>query len=132
MNASVRNGGALRVLVVEDEAMVSMLLEDFLEDIGCTVVGPAFNLEEASTLAAAGDFDVAILDVNLGGERTFSVADRLDRDGKPFAFATGYGAAGLRDEDEGRPVLQKPFTLDDLKKVVEGLSEDAQAPAMKS
>jgi len=112
--------------------MVSMLLEDFLDDLGCAVVGPAFNLEEASTLATAGEFDVAILDVNLGGERTFSVADQLDRNGKPFAFATGYGAAGLRDEDEGRPVLQKPFTLDDLKKVIDDLGADAQVPAMKS
>src|SRR3569833_4218210 len=99
----------LRVLVVEDEMMVSMLIEDMLGDLGCTVSGPASRLDEAMELAAAGEIDCAVLDVNLGGQPIFPLADLLRERGQPFAFATGYGDAGLRDVDKGSPVLQKPF-----------------------
>jgi CheY-like chemotaxis protein len=108
----------LRVLVVEDEMMVSMLIEDMLTDLGCTVVGPASRLDEALELAKAGDLDCAVLDVNLGGQPIFPVADLLREQGAPFAFATGYGDAGLRDVDRGSPVLQKPFREGDLARVL--------------
>ena len=108
----------LRVLVVEDEMMVSMLIEDMLSDMGCTVVGPASRLDEAMELAQAGGIDCAVLDVNLGGQPIFPVADLLRERGCPFAFATGYGDAGLRDADRGTPVLQKPFREGDLARVL--------------
>jgi CheY-like chemotaxis protein len=108
----------LRVLVVEDEMMVSMLIEDMLSDMGCTVVGPASRLDEATELAQAGGIDCAVLDVNLGGQPIFPVADLLRERGCPFAFATGYGDAGLRDVDRGTPVLQKPFREGDLARVL--------------
>jgi len=108
----------LRVLVVEDEMMVSMLIEDMLSDMGCTVVGPASRLDEATELAEAGGIDCAVLDVNLGGQPIFPVADLLRERGCPFAFATGYGDAGLRDVDRGTPVLQKPFREGDLARVL--------------
>lgn len=108
----------LRVLVVEDEMMVSMLIEDMLSDMGCTVVGPASRLDEAMELAQAGGIDCAVLDVNLGGQPIFPVADVLRERGCPFAFATGYGDAGLRDVDRGTPVLQKPFREGDLARVL--------------
>ena len=108
----------LRVLVVEDEMMVSMLIEDMLSDMGCTVVGPASRLDEATELAQAGGIDCAVLDVNLGGQPIFPVADLLRERGCPFAFATGYGDAGLRDVDKGAPVLQKPFREADLARVL--------------
>ncbi|HEX5379226.1 MAG TPA: response regulator, partial [Phenylobacterium sp.] len=101
------NLAGLRVLVVEDEMMVSMLIEDMLEDLGCTVVGPASRLDEAMVLAREADLDCAVLDVNLGGQSIFPVADLLRAKGAPFAFATGYGDAGLREVDRGSPVLQK-------------------------
>ena len=108
----------LRVLVVEDEMMVSMLIEDMLEDLGCKVVGPASRLEEAIELANTVELDCAVLDVNLGGQPIFPLADILRAKGVPFAFATGYGDAGLRDVDRGSPVLQKPFREGDLARVL--------------
>jgi CheY-like chemotaxis protein len=115
-DASTLNG--LRVLVVEDEMMVSMLIEDMLTDLGCTVIGPAARLDEAMDLASKGGIDCAVLDVNLGGQPIFPLADYLRAKGAPFAFATGYGDAGLRDVDKGSPVLQKPFREGDLARVL--------------
>jgi CheY-like chemotaxis protein len=108
----------LRVLVVEDEMMVSMLIEDMLTDLGCAVVGPASRLDEAIELATSRELDCAVLDVNLGGQPIFPLADLLRERGYPFAFATGYGDAGLRDVDRGTPVLQKPFREGDLARVL--------------
>ena len=108
----------LRVLVVEDEMMVSMLIEDMLTDLGCTVIGPAARLDEAMELASKGGIDCAVLDVNLGGQPIFPLADYLRAQGAPFAFATGYGDAGLREVDRGSPVLQKPFREGDLARVL--------------
>ena len=112
------NLAGLRVLVVEDEMMVSMLIEDMLEDLGCKVVGPASRLDEALALAKEAELDCAVLDVNLGGQSIFPLADFLRAKGAPFAFATGYGDAGLRDVDKGSPVLQKPFRETDLARVL--------------
>src|SRR5258706_8798644 len=111
----------LRVLVVEDEMMVSMLIEDMLSDMGCIVMGPASRLDEAMELVGAGNIDCAVLDVNLGGQPIFPLADLLRERGWPFAFATGYGDAGLRDVDKGSPVLQKPFREGDLARVLSEL-----------
>ena len=108
----------LRVLVVEDEMMVSMLIEDMLTDLGCVVVGPAARLDEAIELAKASELDCAVLDVNLAGQPIYPLADILRELGKPFAFATGYGDAGLREADRGSPVLQKPFREGDLARVL--------------
>ena len=108
----------LRVLVVEDEMMVSMLIEDMLTDLGCIVVGPAARLDEAIALAESQQIDCAVLDVNLGGQPIFPLADILRAKGAPFAFATGYGDAGLRDVDKGSPVLQKPFRETDLARIL--------------
>src|SRR5690606_6133898 len=78
----------LKVLVVEDEMMVSMLIEDMLGDLGCEVIGPASRLEEAIALANETELDCAVLDVNLGGQPIFPLADLLREKGAPFAFAT--------------------------------------------
>ena len=116
--SETRSFAGLRVLVVEDEMMVSMLIEDMLTDLGCTVVGPASRLDEAIELAKENGLDCAVLDVNLGGQPIFPLADLLRETGRPFAFATGYGDAGLRDVDRGWPVLQKPFREGDLARVL--------------
>lgn len=108
----------LRVLVVEDEMMVSMLIEDMLADMGCHVVGPAARLDEAIELTKGAEIDCAVLDVNLGGQPIFPLADILRERGVPIAFATGYGDAGLREADRGTPVLQKPFREGDLARVL--------------
>jgi len=110
---------ACRVLVVEDETMVAMLVEDMLVDLGCEVAAVAGSL--AAGLQAAGEpsLDAAILDVNLNGEKSFPVAALLRERGVPFAFATGYGARGLDEPFAGTPTLQKPFTIEDLRDVLE-------------
>ena len=103
-----------RVLVVEDEAMVSMMLEDMLDELGCDIVGPAPSLALGLELARTAEIDAAVLDVNLAGEKAFPIADALAERGIPFIYATGYGRAGLRDEDSGRPVVQKPYSAQEL------------------
>lgn len=108
----------MRVLVVEDEMMVSMLIEDMLGDLGCEVIGPASRIEDAMSLLETTAIDCAVLDVNLGGQPIFPLADLLRERGAPFAFATGYGDAGLREADRGTPVLQKPFREVDLARVL--------------
>jgi CheY-like chemotaxis protein len=104
-----------RILVVEDEMMIAMLVEDMLAELGCAVVGPAHALDTALVLArTALDLDAALLDVNLAGQSVFAVADALREKGVPAIFSTGYGDAGLREIDRGAPVLQKPFRAGDL------------------
>lgn len=115
----------LRVLVVEDEMMVSMLIEDMLGDLGCEVIGPASRIEDALVLVDSAAIDCAVLDVNLGGQPIFPLADILRERGAPFAFATGYGDAGLREADRGTPVLQKPFREIDLARVLGELRKTA-------
>jgi len=103
-----------RVLLVEDEAMVAMLVEDMLEDLGHELVTVATRLDQALEAAENGTFDLTILDLNLGGVLTYPVADTLAERGIPFIFATGYGSGGLKDDYSGHPTLQKPFTMEML------------------
>lgn len=100
----------LKVLVVEDEAIIAMMVEDLLGDMGCKIVGPAGELAQAFAIAEREAFDCAILDVNLAGQRVDPFVDLLKARGAPFIFATGYGAAGVREEDRVWPVLLKPIT----------------------
>src|SRR5215213_3855597 len=101
----------LRVLVVEDETMVAMMVEDLLADLGCTVVDVAGTVRRALTIVTNEDviLDGAILDINIGGEKVFPVAEALATRGVPFVFATGYGTAGLDARFLGTPTLAKPF-----------------------
>jgi CheY-like chemotaxis protein len=112
---------AKRVLIVEDEALVAMLLEDMLDDAGHQVAFCASNIAQALDYISreAGSFDFAILDVNLGGEPIFPVAEALAAKDKRFAFATGYGPAGLPDAWRGRPTLSKPFGAQDVARVLD-------------
>ncbi|WP_328702356.1 response regulator [Belnapia arida] len=98
-----------RVLVVEDEALVAMLVGDSLQEAGATVIGPAATVDEALSLLGDGAVDAAVLDVNLRGHRMTAVADRLAEMNVPFVIATGYDydTAGHADA----PMLQKPFDL---------------------
>ncbi|WP_292067003.1 response regulator [Brevundimonas sp. UBA7664] len=100
-----------RVLVVEDESLVAMLLETILEDMGCLPVGPASTVEEGLAMAVDGErLDAALLDVNVAGREVFPIADALRERGVPFVFSTGYGEGGLPDDWRGHPTVQKPFT----------------------
>ena len=100
-----------RVLIVEDESLVAMLIETILEDMECVPVGPASTIDEGLALARDTDaLDAALLDVNVAGQQIFPVAEVLKARGVPFVFSTGYGEGGLPDEWRGQPTVQKPFT----------------------
>jgi CheY-like chemotaxis protein len=109
----------LRVLVVEDEMMVALLVESMLAELGHIVVGPVGGVEKALQMAEREEVDLAILDVNIRGGASYPVATALDARGVPFIFATGYGQAGLAGPYKDRPTLQKPYRLDDLRAAVE-------------
>ena len=106
----------LRLLVVEDETIVALMLEDMLGDFGCVVVDVAGTLAKGLDLATDEnlDLDGAILDVNLGGEQVYPVAERLETRGVPFIFCTGYGRAGLAPSFAHIPTLAKPYLREEL------------------
>jgi CheY-like chemotaxis protein len=110
-----------RILVVEDEALVAMLVEDALVDAGFAVLGPARSVAQALEMLTAETPDAAVLDLNLGGENSLSVADALAARGIPFLVATGYGAAGLPAHLRHIPVLPKPYDPADLTVAVDRL-----------
>jgi CheY-like chemotaxis protein len=121
MNAPAANATRLRILLVEDEYLIRMLLEDMLADLGYEVAAAAGTLAEASDLAKTVELDLAILDVNIDGAQVFPIADILVGRGKPFVFVTGYGGNDLPDNFRGRPTLQKPFQIEDLKRTLAAL-----------
>ena len=116
-----------RVLIVEDELMIRMLLQDMLADLGHTLAGEAGGIEEALTLAKQSEFDLAILDVNLNGQPISPVVEVLVARGLPFVFATGYGQRGVPEPYRTTPTLQKPFQADALAQAIE-----AAAPRVRS
>ena len=118
MEAPSNDLAGRRVLVIEDESLVMMLLEDTLAEIGCEVAGLASRIPDAMEKAKSLSFDIAILDVNLNGEPSFPIADALVDRGTPFVFATGYGAASLPAALQGVPILQKPFQQSDLERAL--------------
>lgn len=108
-----------RVLLVEDEMMVSILIEDMLKSLGCTVAACAGRVEDALPLASAAAIDVAVLDVNLGALDSSSVADALAARGIPFVFVTGYSSGCARNASHsGSPRLRKPFETRQLAEVL--------------
>ncbi len=104
----------LRVFIVEDQSMVTMLLEDMLDELGCRVAGHAAHLTEALSEAQTVACDVAILDMNLGGDNTLAVGQALASRNIPYLFATGYGDSLRQDNGRPAPVLGKPFRLAEL------------------
>lgn len=112
-----------RVLIVEDDALIAMLLEDMVDLLGFELAGSAASVPAALSLLA-GDLpvDAALLDVNLAGQRVYPVADELLRRGIPFAFCSGYGEAGTDDPTYAAvPVIAKPFDIDRLSSLLQRL-----------
>jgi CheY-like chemotaxis protein len=107
-----------RVIVIEDEFLVAMYIEDLLSQLGHKVVALASRFRAALHLAQSADFDFAVLDVNLGNDLSFPVADVLCERGIPFIFVTGYGKAGIIEKHAGMPVLQKPFEVPALESAI--------------
>lgn len=100
------------ILIVEDEPLIAMMLEDFLDSLGHTVSATCDNVEEAMGEANKGGFDLAILDVNLNGENVWPVASRLREQGIPFVIATGGHVDPPPPEFASVPVIEKPYTVD--------------------
>lgn len=104
----------LRVLVVEDEGSVALLIENMLEELGCHVTASVATLAKALSVARADSFDLALLDINLDGELVFPVAEILKSRQLPFVFSTGYGRMGVPEAFKECDVLNKPFTIEEL------------------
>lgn len=114
----------LRVLLVEDEMLVCMDIEDMLEEFGCKVVGPAARVSEALAILDTEPVDIALLDVNLGREKSYPIADRLTQNGTPFLLSTGYAEVEPPYDEHLR--LQKPFSRKHLTDVLEALRKEVQ------
>lgn len=115
---SVTKQATRQVLIVEDEALIAMHLEDLLSDMGHHVVACLARIDEATKYAEQAEIDFAILDINLGGVKSFPVAEVLRRRGIPFVFASGYGSAGLAEEFRDEITLQKPYEPRQLERVI--------------
>ena len=114
MTSDGKTGSGKRVLVVEDEPMIRLLLDEMLSDLGYTMAAEAGRLDEALAVAKQGEFDVAILDVNLDGQPVTPVVDVLVERGVPFVFVSGYARRGIPEGHSRAPLLQKPFQSEGL------------------
>ncbi len=112
-------GAKLRILIVEDEALVAMLIEDVLNDLGHEVVAVGGRVAQALQLAQDAAIDFAILDLHLNGAHTYSIAEALRARGVPFIFATGYGSGGVDEAWTSVRVLAKPFEPHQLAAAIE-------------
>ena len=123
-----------RVLVVEDDPLIAMLMEQFLHELGCACVGPVLDLPSALNQARHGSFEGAILDLVLGGENAYSVAEALAGRGIPFGFASAVSSHDLDGQWKGRPYLGKPFELEEMRQfltVVLGNTDQSWQEASK-
>lgn len=108
-----------RILVVEDEVMISWMLENTLTTFGCVIVGPAARLNQALEIASTtADIDAAVLDINLDGEKSYPVADALAARGVPFVFSTAYQRDRLQDGYKTCPMIQKPYHSSTLREAL--------------
>lgn len=114
--------GPSRILIVEDEPLIAMMLEDFLDALGRELAGSADSVELALELIEQGGIDAAILDVNLRhGEQSWPVADRLSALGIPFVIATGGAGDTIAEAHRERPILSKPFTMSSVETTLDAL-----------
>jgi CheY-like chemotaxis protein len=106
-----------RVLLVEDEALVAMMIQESLVEFGFQVIGPISTASGALAAAREKHFDAAVLDINLGDGLVYTVAEILEKRGVPFVFVTGYDADSVDVRFSGVPLLQKPIERDMLQKI---------------
>jgi CheY-like chemotaxis protein len=118
-----------RILVVEDEPLIAMLLSDWLEELGHQAIGPAATVASAIDFAVSDSPDYALVDVNLGGTRSDPVAEVLISRDVPFAFATGNAAEGMVHEYPSIPTLSKPYDFEALRSMIERLQSSSTSPA---
>jgi len=116
----------IRVLLVEDEIMIRMMVADMVEQLGHAVAAEAGDVARAAELARIGLFDLAILDVNLNGKKSFPVADIIVRRRIPLIFASGYALSNIPTAYSSAPKLQKPFQIGTLAKAITAAREGAR------
>jgi CheY-like chemotaxis protein len=121
MSVNSGNMAGRRILVVEDEALLAILIEETLQDQGCIIIGPTGKLSTALQMASDETLDAAVLDVTIRGGKVYPVAEQLAARGIPFVLASGYGRWALPEALRDRPHLAKPFSVDSLLSEVRGL-----------
>ena len=126
------NTGSVRVLLIEDEAIIAIMVASVIRGLGFKLVGPAARLDHALALVAEGEFDCAILDVNIRGGDTYPVADLLIERDCPFVMASGYSNVSIPKHLLGRTRLTKPYSIDALEDELMRLSERVGAVRDKS
>lgn len=109
------------ILIIEDEPLIAMMLEDFVESLGHSPTGTADNVDDALSCVAQGGFDLAILDVNLGTRECWPVADALAERAIPFILATGGHVNPPPADHLDAPTLSKPFTLDSVREALDAM-----------
>lgn len=111
--------GQASILLVEDEALIQLMLADMVEELGHRVAATAANVDVGRCLAETEEYDLAILDINLDGCSVEPIAEAVADRGRPLFFLTGYGVAGVPDRFRDRPVLNKPCTQDVLRRMID-------------
>jgi CheY-like chemotaxis protein len=114
-----------RILIVDDDPMTSLLLSDLLVELGYEVLGPLHSVSAALALLDSCQPDAAIIDVSLGDQDSYPVADRLVRENVPFIFATGFGGEAIPKRFEDARVLAKPFGSEAVRTAIAGLLRPA-------
>ncbi|WP_284273511.1 response regulator [Bradyrhizobium iriomotense] len=109
------------IFLVEDEALIRMMLVEMVEELGHEVIAEAGNVDEARSLAEIEQYDLAILDVNLHGMNVEPVAEVIAARDLPLFFLSGYGSGGIPDQFKGAPVLSKPCELEALKRTIDAV-----------
>jgi DNA-binding response OmpR family regulator len=118
-----------RVILVEDDAVVGMMAKDMLECIGCVVVGPLATVEQGCAAIDIGGCDIVMLDVKLGFESGWPVADRAKQASLPFFLTTGYSREFVAGADADAPFLGKPYRMDELEAIISVCLSAARATA---
>ena len=110
-----------RILVIEDSPVVAPFTADVLGELGCEVVGPAPNMAAARELLEEEQFDAALMDIHIRGERVFPLCEMLEAKGVPFILTSGYADWQMPEKWGGRPRLQKPYTIDQVEDALSAL-----------
>ena len=110
-----------RILIIEDSPVVAPFTADVVEELGATVVGPAPNIASARQLIEEEQFDAALMDIHIRGERAFYLCDLLEAKGVPFVLTSGYADWQIPEKWQDRPRLQKPYTLQQVEGALNAL-----------
>ena len=124
--------GSVRVLLVEDESIIAMMVASVVRSLGFKLVGPAARLDHALALVAEGEFDCAILDINIRGGDTYPVSNLLIERDCPFVMASGYSNVRIPPHLLGRTRLTKPYSINALEGELMRLSERVAAVREKA